>query len=194
MTTTTVVLLATSRGQRPSAFATALDQLGVLDRSDVEVAVVGLHPATGPLPVTRHLVVGARAAVDGAAQELPTAGLAAARDALAPAAAPAPAAGGAATTPAPAAPPRGAVDRLRRVRRLRQLVRRVAPGTASSVYAAACLRSPAVRGLVRDATVVVALDVHTYRAAWLLARRYPGPAVVVGEGAGRRGLPPPAQD
>ena len=56
-------------------------------------------------------------------------------------------------------------------------------------------RPPPTSGRSSRADVVVALDADTYRAAWLLARRYPAPDVVVGAAAGKQavdGAPPAA--
>jgi hypothetical protein len=72
--------------------------------------------------------------------------------------------------------------------KLRRARKAVVPDTLASRYAAACLASREVNELVAGADVVVAMDAHTHRAAWLLARRHPGPDVVVGLAAAQRVL------
>lgn len=80
------------------------------------------------------------------------------------------------------------VNRVRNSTKLRKLRNKLAPGSLGSRYAVACLRAPNVHDEVATADVVVALDANTHRAAWLLARRHPAPAVVVGTAAGKRVL------
>lgn len=80
------------------------------------------------------------------------------------------------------------VVRVRNSTKLRKLRNKVAPGGLGSRYAVACLRARNVQDEVASADVVVALDANTYRAAWLLARRHPAPAFVVGTAAGKRVL------
>jgi hypothetical protein len=72
--------------------------------------------------------------------------------------------------------------------KLRRAGKAVVPDSLASRYAAACLVSRDVNELFAQADVVVAMDAHTHRAAWLLARRHPGPDVVVGLAAAQRSL------
>ena len=78
--------------------------------------------------------------------------------------------------------------------KLRRARKAVVPDTLSSRYAAACLASREVNELVAQADVVVAMDAHTHRAAWLLARRHPAPDVVVGLAAAQRSLTARAEE
>jgi hypothetical protein len=78
--------------------------------------------------------------------------------------------------------------------KLRRARKAVIPDTLASRYAAACLASREVNELVAQADVVVAMDAHTHRAAWLLARRHPGPDVVVGLAAAQRSLAARAEE
>lgn len=80
------------------------------------------------------------------------------------------------------------VLRVRGSTKLRRARKAVLPDSLSSRYAAACLTSREVNELVAGADVVVAMDAHTHRAAWLLARRHPRPDVVVGLAAAQRAL------
>lgn len=116
------------------------------------------------------------------------------------------------TAPAPAAAPRRGTHRVAhavrwRARRARRTVaaqpvvqragrsttvRRVrtalSPLGPAGSYAVGALASGPVQTLVAGADVVVALDADTHRAAWLLARRHPGPDVVVGAAAGHQAI------
>lgn len=78
--------------------------------------------------------------------------------------------------------------RVRSSTRLRRLRQQALPGTLADQYAVACLRAAPVREAVARADVVVAMDANTYKAAWLLARRHPGPTVVAGLAAGKRAV------
>lgn len=80
------------------------------------------------------------------------------------------------------------VSRVAGSTKLRRLRKALAPDSLGSRYAAACLVSREVSDLFDSADVVVAMDAHTHRAAWLLARRHPGPDVVVGLAAAQRCL------
>lgn len=81
-----------------------------------------------------------------------------------------------------------AVARVLGSTKLRRAGKAVVPDSQASRYAAACLVSHDVNELIARADVVVALDPHTHRAAWLLARRHPRPDVVVGLAAAQRSL------
>lgn len=78
--------------------------------------------------------------------------------------------------------------------KLRRARKAIVPDSLASRYAAACLVSREVNDLVERADVVVAMDAHTHRAAWLLARRHPGPDVVVGLAAAQRTLKARAEE
>ena len=60
-------------------------------------------------------------------------------------------------------------------------VRRLAPDRTSATFTATTLLAREVNDAVATADLVVALDRNTHQAAWFLARRHPGPDVVVGE-------------
>ena len=55
-------------------------------------------------------------------------------------------------------------------------------------FATSCLRAHMVHDMTRDADIVIALDAASHRGAWTLARRVPGPDVVVGIPAAQRVL------
>lgn len=78
--------------------------------------------------------------------------------------------------------------------KLRRARKAVVPDSLASRYAAACLVSREVNELIHRADVVVAMDAHTHRAAWLLARRHPRPDVVVGLAAAKRSLQAKAEE
>ena len=75
--------------------------------------------------------------------------------------------------------------RLRRNPQFRRARNRLSPG-ASLGFAASCLRAGTVHGMARDADLVIALDTASHRGAWILAKRVPGPDVVVGIPAAQR--------
>lgn len=62
---------------------------------------------------------------------------------------------------------------------------RLAP-SVSIGFAASCLRAGKVHDMVRDADLVVALDAASQRGAWTLAKKVPGPHVVIGIPAAKR--------
>lgn len=98
----------------------------------------------------------------------------------------APASGLRAALTDPAALKRALLWRVRKLKRGpgRKIIAAL-PGRLQDTFALAALRSPHVRTLFADADVVVSMDVHTHRAAWLLARRHSGPAVQAGAPGGR---------
>ncbi|MDN5791141.1 MAG: hypothetical protein L0H25_09780 [Micrococcales bacterium] len=74
-----------------------------------------------------------------------------------------------------------------RLRKVRTAVgSTILPGGISDAFALSCVRCDLVGELVGSADVVVALDASTHRAAWLLARRHPRPAVIAGTAAAKR--------
>jgi len=75
--------------------------------------------------------------------------------------------------------------RLRRNPQFRRARNLLSPG-ASLGFAASCLRAGSVRGMARDSDLVIALDTASHRGAWILAKRVPGPDVVVGIPAAQR--------
>lgn len=87
-----------------------------------------------------------------------------------------------------------AVARVLGSTKLRRAGKAVVPDSQASRYAAACLVSRDVHELIAQADVVVAMDPHTHRAAWLLARRHPRPDVVVGLAAAQRTLAARAEE
>ena len=74
---------------------------------------------------------------------------------------------------------------MRRNPQFRRARNRLSPG-ASLGFAASCLRAGTVHGMARDADLVIALDTASHRGAWILAKRVPGPDVVVGIPAAQR--------
>lgn len=78
------------------------------------------------------------------------------------------------------------IARLRSSATLRAVRTNLAPSSLPTSFATSCLRAQKIGALVDGADLVVALDVNTHRAAWLLARRHHRPAVVVGAAAGRQ--------
>ena len=67
----------------------------------------------------------------------------------------------------------------------RKVRNRLAP-SVSIGFAASCLRAGKVHDMVRDADLVVALDAASQRGAWTLAKKVPGPHVVIGIPAAKR--------
>jgi len=55
-------------------------------------------------------------------------------------------------------------------------------------FATSCLRARKVHEMTRDADLVIALDAASHRGAWTLARKVPGPDVVIGIPAAQRVL------
>jgi hypothetical protein len=209
-----VVLLTTARGQRPATIATLKEQLGLVPEDGTEVGFISWYYPKRPLPVQTHLVVGPDFTVARHARILPVAEPSLGPedeggDDDAP-----PLTAESAGTDASAAPlapvyhpkrvakaltwrankarlaVRGnpTVARVRNSTKLRKLRNKVAPGSLGSRFALACLQARNVRAEIDSADVVVALDANTHRAAWLLARRHPDPAFVVGTAAGKRVL------
>lgn len=209
-----VVLLTTARGQRPATIATLKEQLGLVPEDGTEVSVVSWYYPKAPLPVQSHLLVGPDFTVSRHARVLPVADPSADLDdegsGAVGAALPAePADATAPETPlGPVYHPKRVakavtwrankarlavrrnptVTRVRNSTKLRKLRNKLAPGSLGSRFALACLQARNVRAEVGAADVVVALDANTHRAAWLLSRRHPDPAFVVGTAAGKRVL------
>jgi hypothetical protein len=75
--------------------------------------------------------------------------------------------------------------RIRRNAQFRRVRRRLSPG-ASLGFAASCLRAGMVHDMARGADLVIALDTPSHRGAWTLAKKVPGPAVVIGLPAAKR--------
>jgi hypothetical protein len=200
-----VVLLSSARRTTTDAALSVRSQLGLTGRPEVVLDLVALHRPGRPLPGMRCIVLTPRVIAGRRAVAVPAAPLPA--DDLA-----APVSGDPSVRQAePGTPPRregfarvahGVRWRARRARatagahpavlrissstKVRKVRSALRPLDRSSGYAVAALVSREVHSLVADADVVVALDAHTFRAAWLLARRHPGPAVVVGAAAGKR--------
>lgn len=76
--------------------------------------------------------------------------------------------------------------RVRNSTKLRKVKTNIVPSSLPTSFALACIRSREIGDLVDVADLVVALDANTHRAAWLLARRHPRPAVMVGATAGKQ--------
>lgn len=72
--------------------------------------------------------------------------------------------------------------------RLRHLprVQRLRADRVATEFAVVLTRDARIREAARDAVVVVGVDGNSHRAAWLLARRVPGPEVVIGLPSARR--------
>lgn len=72
--------------------------------------------------------------------------------------------------------------------RLRHLprVQRLRADKVATQFAVVLTRDARIREAARDAVVVVGVDGNSHRAAWLLARRVPGPEVVIGLPSARR--------
>lgn len=64
--------------------------------------------------------------------------------------------------------------------KVRKVATKVTPGGHSGQFAVRAARSPRIRWLCGQATVIVSIDQHAQRAAWLLARRVPEVPIVVG--------------
>lgn len=172
-----VVLLSTAGAETPASFARLTEQLGLREVYAARLVLVSWHRPSAALRVDRALLVGPPVALSARAEPLPV-------DTSTPAAPGAPE-----STTGSAEPPPDSADTGARVPaggRLRRIATKIAPGVLGSRFALACLRKREVRGEVADADVVVALDAHTHRTAWLLARLHPAPAFVAGTGAGRR--------
>lgn len=196
-----IVILATARGLRPASFRTIREQLGVVDGEDT-VTVVTAHRPYRPLPVERTLRTGADLSLRRHATVLPVADLGASDEPEDDGAPPTDATAAATPTPLPRRLAHGVAWRARRVRfavrdnptvsrvrnstKVRKVTNSMLPGGVSARFAFTTLRAREVRDALAEADVVVALDSHTHRAAWLLARRHPDPDVVVGTAAGRR--------
>lgn len=212
-----IVLLTTARGQRPEALESAREQLGLTAADHPDIRVVGWHPPRRGLPVTQHVVLGPDLSLTGRARYVRVAPSAppGSPDLAAgagEAAFPSPAAEASPADLPRSLPPvyhprrvaKAVAWRARRIRKalrkpalvtrvrqstkVRKVKNKLAPGGLATQYAIGCLRAAVVHDLVERADVVVAMDANTHRAAWLLARRHPGPAVVVGLTAGRRVL------
>ena len=195
-----IVILATARGLRPASFRTIRDELAVDPVSDV-VTVVCAHRPYRPLPVDAVLWAGADYGLRRHATELPVAPHDVEESDE-----------NADDESAPVPPPvertlarrlaHGVAWRARRVRfavndhpvvsrarnstKVRKATNAVFPGGISARFAANALQARNVQRVVSTADVVIALDTNSHRAAWILARRHPGPDVVVGTAAGRR--------
>ena len=74
------------------------------------------------------------------------------------------------------------VSLRKRIRRNVQLrrIRNQLPSGASLGFAASCLWAGKVHNMTRAADIVIALDTPSHRGAWTLAKRVPGPDVVIG--------------
>lgn len=193
-----IVILATARNLRPASFRTIREELGVVDGQDT-VTVVTAHRPYRPLPVEATLRTGADLSLRRHAIVLPVAALDTSEE-------PDDEAPGDASPEAPTPLPRrlahGVAWRVRRVRfavrdnpkvsrvrnstKVRKVTNAFLPGGVSARFAINTVRAREVKDVLGAADVVVALDSHTHRAAWLLARRHPDPDVVVGTAAGRR--------
>ncbi len=75
--------------------------------------------------------------------------------------------------------------RIRRHPQFRKVRNRLSP-SASLGFAASCLRARTVHSMTRDSDLVIALDTAAHRGAWILAKRVPGPDVVIGVPAAER--------
>lgn len=210
-----VVLLSSARRMSGEAAVSAREQLGLADRPDVVPTLVTVHRPGQGLPGVDTLVIRSGATGRGRALSVPAGPLTTTDPveaaSLGAADASAITSTGPAGTPSAPAQRQGAarvvhavrwrsrrakralaahptarrVARSTKVRRVRSAV---APLGSAGGYAVAAMASAQVQSLVARADVVVALDADTYRAAWLLARRHPGPAVVVGLAAGKQAV------
>jgi hypothetical protein len=172
-----VVLLSTAPAETPASFARLREQLGLDEAYAAQlVLVTWLRPRVA-LPAHRALLVGPPVAVSGRAVALP----------VSPDDVPdAPDHAAAPETPTDTSTGVGTASATGLVGTLLRVARKIAPDVLGSRFALACLRKPEVREEVGSADVVVALDVHTYRAGWLLARLHEAPEFVAGTGACRR--------
>lgn len=196
-----IVILATARNLRPASFRTIREELGVLDGEDT-VTVVTAHRPYRPLPVDQTLRTGADLTLRRHATSLPVAAVDASDDDEGDDDGSASTGTSTAPAPLPRRLAHGVAWRARRVRfavrdnpkvsrvrnstKVRKVTNAFLPGGVSARYALNTVRAREVRAALDRADVVVALDSHTHRAAWLLARRHSGPDVVVGTAAGRR--------
>lgn len=202
-----VVVLSSARRTTPEGLSSLRQQLGIDDDPEVLITVVLLTKPGRPLPETPALVARPLAAIRRRAEVVP-AGPGFLRDAVQPGVVDD--ADDHVDGPPPPAPltARAVPGRLAhgvgwRVRRARatvgrhpvarrvsgsakvRAVRRLAPDRTSATFTATTLLAREVNDAVAAADLVVALDRNTYQAAWFLARRHPGPDVVVGSPAGR---------
>jgi hypothetical protein len=210
-----VVFLSTGRGLRPPFINELRANLDLQD-CDI-VCLVSWQRPRAPLPVNRHLVVGPNLRIAGTlatvqrVQRRPdllalNAQKAQSRNQSDPGPAPA---GNHSThlTHLPVYHPRrlrqAIAWRLRRLRRsalssgrlieirthprFRKARNQMTPGVSLG-FATSCLRARKVHEMTRDADIVIALDTASHRGAWTLARRVPGPDVVIGIPAAQRVL------
>ena len=157
-----IVLLTTAASISPASARTLREELGDVGESDV-VTVVTPHGPPQPLPTSDGGADSDNADAGGGAVASPTSAPAVRRD-----------------------HPR--LDRLRRSTKVRKVLKAGRSGGASLRFALTTSSASAVQQVVARADVVVALDAESHRAGWLLARRHPGPDVVVGTAAGKRML------
>jgi hypothetical protein len=75
--------------------------------------------------------------------------------------------------------------RIRRNAQYRRIRNRLSPG-ASIGFATSCLLAGKVHDMAREADLVIALDTPAHRGAWTLAKKVPGPDVVIGIPAAKR--------
>lgn len=186
-----LALLTTARRLRPEAIEKIWEQLGV-EHEDVQVTVVSWYPHEQPLPVAANLLIGPHPRLRHRARHLAV---------LDPAkssphhehagSGPVHTTG---TEPKRAIPPRPAgpgaafLWRVRHSAKLRRVAHRAARTGMDFQYAAASNTSREVSQAIRSADVVVALDMRTYLAAWVLARRHPQPSFVAGVAAAKRAI------
>jgi hypothetical protein len=204
------VVLLSARMQRPDDLEPVRSGLGLTEGDGSDLALVQWRRPRVVLPVDRVLVLGPERGLDAWPAFRPVGGRG-----DTPATVEEPTGEDAevvavSTAPAPARPT--GLRRVRRavgwrVNRARIAVRRsplrarvlqstkvrrakeaLLPGSTASRFAVAALRSRPLRLAVSEADLVIALDTNTHRAAWLLARRHPGPDVVVGLEAARAAL------
>ncbi len=188
-----IVLLMTGRGTTRATMADFERQLGV--RPDDMVTLIGRQAPAEPLAVTQHLLVPSAL---HAIQELPVVARVEASSqeghpTVTPASAAAAPAAGSSPTPGPAAgstslalPLKVAkVARTFSVRAGRRVRGRLLARGANYQFAVAASVAPPVSAAVSDCDVLVALDVGSQFAGWLIARRHPGPAAVAGLLAGK---------
>lgn len=207
-----IVFLSTGRGLRPPFINDLRAKLDLHDRDTI--CLVSWQRPRAPLPVNRHLVLGPNLRLAGSlatvqrVQRRPDLLALNAQRALAQsqsASGPSPADNHSThLTHLPLYHPRRirqAISwRIRRLRRsaqtsarlvhistprLRKARSAITPGV-SLAFATSCLRARTVHDMTRDADIVIALDAASHRGAWTLARRVPGPDVVVGVPAAKR--------
>jgi hypothetical protein len=149
-----IVVLTTTSRVDPSWVEGLLAALP--DDEDLALSIVALTRPQGRLPVSRCLVVGRSLRPGRAVREIPVAG---------------------------SGRPRQSVGRRQRaLARADRILLRTAPRRWSAdnavLFATGATWSRAVREEVAKADFVIAHDYNTTWAAWLLARRVPGPHVV----------------